>query len=138
MQDRNWDNTAMIATDFLQIKSSLEPSSHSFSVDFLNFKNASAWLKRLCCHTGCQEVSRCCTRGESENSKCRQARDPPWLWKTTHTSLEVKKYQWPHKKDWCPPKILWKVLQSMSSGKLISAKLIEWLFHRMYIAAHLF
>ena len=28
----------MIVTDFLQIKSSLEPSSHSFSVDFLNSK----------------------------------------------------------------------------------------------------
>ena len=27
---------------------------------------AGMWKRRLSCHAGCQEVSRCCTRGESQ------------------------------------------------------------------------
>ena len=47
------------------------------------------------CHAGCQEVSRCLTRGESEESiACRwqsmQARDPSWLWNPGETSPEVQ------------------------------------------------
>ena len=64
------------------------------------------------CHAGCQEVSRCRTRGESQESiVCRrgsmQARDPPWLWNPGEMSPEVQNRgnQWPHKKDSCPPKI---------------------------------
>ena len=35
--------------------------------------NASMWMIQLGCHVGCQEVSRCCTRGASEESfMCRQ------------------------------------------------------------------
>ena len=29
---------------------------------------ASKWMKQLCCHAGCLEVSKCCTRDESEKS----------------------------------------------------------------------
>ena len=45
---------------------------------------------------GCQEVSRCCTSGESEESvTCRwwntYVRDPRWLWNSVQTSPEVQK-----------------------------------------------
>ena len=41
------------------------------------------WTKRLSCHAGYQEVSKCCTRGESEESiECRpgstQVMDPKY------------------------------------------------------------
>ena len=55
--------------------------------------SASMWIKWLSCHTGHQEVSRCCIRGESEEysacrQQCLQARDPPWLWNPGQMSLE--------------------------------------------------
>ena len=73
--------------------------------------------KRLVCHAGCLEVSRSHTRGEhlgesEESIACRwesaQVTDLPWLWNPGQTSQEVQKreYQWPHKKDKCPFKIL--------------------------------
>ena len=51
--------------------------------------------KRLSCHTGHQEVSRCHTRGESEESIAHswwniQVRDPPWLWNPEQTSPKVQ------------------------------------------------
>ena len=65
------------------------------------------------CHADLYTVSRCRTRDESQEfMACRwqstQARDPPWLWNPVETSSEVQNrgYQWPHKKDSCPPKIL--------------------------------
>ena len=47
------------------------------------------------CHAGCQEVSRCRTRGESREFIARkrqstQARDPLWLWNPRETSPEVQ------------------------------------------------
>ena len=48
------------------------------------------------CHTDCQEVSRCCTRGWIWGIRCMrrrgrtQARDPPWLWNPGETSSEVQ------------------------------------------------
>ena len=52
-------------------------------------------LKRLSRHAGCQEVSKCCTRGESEESiacnwRSTQVRDPPWLWNPEHTSSDAQ------------------------------------------------
>ena len=66
-------------------------------------------------HAGCQEVGRCCNRSESEGSISRRwqgtkLRDLPWLWKTGQMSTKVHRrgYEWPHKKDWCPPKFFKK------------------------------
>ena len=51
--------------------------------------------KKIACHADLYIVSRCHTRGESqESSACRwqstQARDPPWLWNPGETLPEVK------------------------------------------------
>ena len=61
-------------------------------------------LKHACeeaigCHTGCQEVGRCYTRAESQGMYI------------TYASTRVPKqgYQWPHKKDLCPPIFFKKV-----------------------------
>ena len=50
---------------------------------------------RAGCHAGCQEVSRCHTRGEPEESIVRrwqstQVRDPSWLWNPGQTSPEIQ------------------------------------------------
>ena len=47
------------------------------------------------CHADLYTVSRCCTRGESQEFMARrqqstQARDPPWLWNPGETSSEVQ------------------------------------------------
>ena len=52
-------------------------------------------LKRLGGYAGIQEISRCCTRGEFEESIGRrrestQVRDPPWFWNPGQTSPEVQ------------------------------------------------
>ena len=53
-------------------------------------------------------VGRCHTRGESEESIGRRAKEPSWLWNPEQMLSEVQKqwYQWPHEKDSCPPKHL--------------------------------
>ena len=71
----------------------------------LNLSPTNAWSqvhgsKRLSCDTDCQEVSRCCTRGESEKSIAHrsqrmQLRVHPGI----DTSDSHQGYQWPHKKD---------------------------------------
>ena len=53
------------------------------------------WIKRIRCHVGCQEVNRCCTRGESEESIAlwqwsMEVRDPPWLGNPGQTSPNVQ------------------------------------------------
>ena len=70
------------------------------------------WLN---CHAGCLEVSRCHTRGESQEM-CNIKRMPPLSSNKAEPTLALKPrgdvtrspkqgYQWPHKKDSCPPKI---------------------------------
>ena len=71
---------------------------------------------QLSSHAGCQEVSRCSTRGESQGMCVTHAPLPsvnevePTLalkpWDVTRSPKQG--YQWPHKKDSCPPKIFWK------------------------------
>ena len=48
--------------------------------------------KRLCYHSDLCTVSRCHTRGESEDHLSEKAckRDPSWLWNPGQTSLEVQ------------------------------------------------
>ena len=51
--------------------------------------------KRLGCHANLYTVSRCRTRGESQEFiahrwQSMQARDPPWLWNPGETSPEVE------------------------------------------------
>ena len=66
-------------------------------------------------HANCQEVSRCSTRGESQGT-CNATRTPPPSANKAEPTLALKPrgditrspkqgYQWPHKKDSCPPKI---------------------------------
>ena len=59
--------------------------------------------KRPDCHAGCQEVSRCHTSGEWSI----QLRGSTLVLKprTDITRSSKQGYQWPHKKDWRPPKI---------------------------------
>ena len=77
-----------------------------------------AWMKRLNCHAGCQDVNRCHTTGESGEPVAHR-------WQRTQVkefTLALKprtdmirspkqRYQWPHKKDLCPPKIkkIWAI-----------------------------
>ena len=73
------------------------------------------WKRRLACHAGCQEVSRCCTRGESQgtcNVTCTLLLSPNKAEPTLAlkprgdvTRSPKQGYQWHHKKDSCPPKI---------------------------------
>ena len=67
-------------------------------------------MKRLGCHAGHQEVSRCHTRGESEESIVHRW----WSMQVRESTLALKPrvdvitsskrgYQWRHKKDLCPP-----------------------------------
>ena len=74
---------------------------------------ASRWIRY---HAGHQEVSRCCTRGDSEESTARRW----WSMQVrgTHPGFENQNryyqkyknrgYQWSHQKDWCTPNILFK------------------------------
>ena len=76
------------------------------------------WKRWLSCHAGCQEVIRCCTRGESQGM-CNVTHMPPLSSNKAEPTLALKPrgdvtrspkqgYQWPHKKDSCPPKNLKK------------------------------
>ena len=71
---------------------------------------AGTWKRRL----GCQEVGRCSTRGESQGT-CKVTHTPPLSLNKAEPTLALKPrgditrslkqgYQWPHKKDLCPPK----------------------------------
>ena len=66
---------------------------------------------RLGCHANRYTVSRCCTRGESEDHTSGKAcKDPSWLLRprTDVTRSTKQGYQWPHEKDLCPQKFLLK------------------------------
>ena len=62
--------------------------------------------KWLGCHAGYQEVSRCHTRGESEEPIVKHVRE------RFHPGFETqRRYHqnwWPHEKNWCPPNIFSK------------------------------
>ena len=75
---------------------------------------AGMWKRRLGCHSGCQKVGRCCTRGESQGM-CNVTHTPPLSSNKAEPTLALKprghvtrspkqEYQWPHKKDSYPPK----------------------------------
>ena len=80
---------------------------------------------RLGSHAGRQEVSRCSTRGESQET-CNITRTPPPRANKAEPTLALKSrgditrspkqgYQWPHKKDSCPPKNFKKKKKENSS-----------------------
>ena len=88
---------------------------------------AGMWKRRLDCHAGRQEVSRCHTRGESQGM-CNITRTPPLSSNKPEPTLTLKPrgdvtrspkqgYQWPHKKHSCPPKIKKKKLFTVWSRK---------------------
>ena len=79
---------------------------------------AGMWKRWLSCHAGCQEVCRCHTRGESQGM-CNVTRSPLLNSNKAEPTLALKPrgdvtrspkqgYQWPHKKDSCPPKFIKK------------------------------
>ena len=79
---------------------------------------AGMWKRQLGCHAGHQEVSRYRTRGESQGT-CNVTRMPLLSLNKAEPTLALKPrgdvtrslkqgYQWPHKKDSGPPKILKK------------------------------
>ena len=81
---------------------------------------AGMWKRWLGCHAGNQEVGRCHTKGESQGA-CNLTRMPLLSWNKTEPTLALKPrgditrspkqgYQWPNKKDSCPPKIFKKKL----------------------------
>ena len=90
------------------------------------------WKRRLSCHVGHQEVSRCCTRGESQgmcNVTCMpllssNKAEPTLALKPRGdiTRSPKKGYQWPHKKDSCPPKILKKIPLNQVKMKAIQTE----------------
>ena len=96
------------------------------------------------CLAGHQEVSRCCTRGESEESVAHrrgstQARDPPWLLKPTAgiTRCLKQAFQWHHKKDLCTPKNFKK--RKKSQINMMWSLLLSWNeFKPETITRHLF
>ena len=76
------------------------------------------WKRQLGCHTGHQEVGRCHGRGEPQGM-CNITHMPLLSSNKAEPTLALKprgdvtrspkqEYQWPHKKDSCPPKILKK------------------------------
>ena len=76
------------------------------------------------CHASCQEVSRCHTRGESEESIAHrqwnmQARDSSWPWnpRADVTRCPKQGYEWPHKKDLCPQKLFKKKFDNGIGGR---------------------
>ena len=79
---------------------------------------AGMWKRQLSCHASHQEVSRCHTRGESQGT-CNITCTPPLSLNKAEPTLALKPrgdvtrspkqgYQWPHRKDSCPPKNLKK------------------------------
>ena len=70
--------------------------------------SASMWIKKLSCHADPHTVSRCHTRSETEDrtseKACKgstQALKPM----ADITRSPKQEYQWPHKKDLCPPNL---------------------------------
>ena len=66
-------------------------------------------LKRCNRHAGHQEVSRCCTRGESEDHRGKHTSEGSTLAlkpRADVTRSPKPGYQWPHKKDLCLSKYL--------------------------------
>ena len=83
---------------------------------------AGMWKRWLGCHAGRQEVGRCHTRGESQGM-CNVTHMPLLSLNKAEPTLALKPrgdvtrspkqgYQWPHKKDSCPPKIKNKQLEN--------------------------
>ena len=65
--------------------------------------------KKLRCNTGNQELSRCCTRGESKDSNTRRKGSTqlrPYVWNLLlmQTEVQNRSIRGPTKKDWCSPK----------------------------------
>ena len=61
---------------------------------------------RLSCHADLHTVSRCCNRGESEDHTGKKACKGSILVlkpRADITRSPKEGYQWPHKKDLCPP-----------------------------------
>ena len=86
--------------------------------------------RQLCCHAGCQEVVRCHTRGEYKGT-CNVTHMPLLSSNKAEPTLALKPrgdvtgspkqgYQWPHKKDSCPPKIFKKKFSQFNTvfGKI--------------------
>ena len=80
-------------------------------------------LKWLGCHAGCHEVSMYHAKGKSEESTAHRQ----WRMQARGSTLDLKpradisrspieRYQWPQKKDWCPP-IFFKKKRKQSSIK---------------------
>ena len=96
--------------------------------------------KWLCCHTGCQEVSRCPARCESEESMaCRQenmqVRDPLWLWNSGQMSPEVQNrgITGLTKRTDVLQKLFWKRKEIMCvPGLQCWAMLLQRSFHPLY------
>ena len=67
------------------------------------------WSKRLSCQADLHTVSRCHTRGESEDHTSDEVRKKGFTLalepRADVTRSPKQWYQWPHEKDWCPPKI---------------------------------
>ena len=63
-----------------------------------------ACREAISCHAGCQEVSRFHTRDESQGSISHL---PTLALKARGDVTRIQKqgYQWPYKKDLCPPKL---------------------------------
>ena len=89
------------------------------------------WLD---CHTGCQEVSRCHSRGEYQRTCNTYASakhewfGPLWLWNPDDTSLEVKNrgISGSTKKDLCHPKIFFNLFLKNHCNFYKPAYLIPW------------
>ena len=67
--------------------------------------------KRLGCHADVYTVNRCCTRGESEDlisEKAYKGFTMALKSRADVTRSPKQGYQWPHKKDSCPPKNYFK------------------------------
>ena len=112
---------------------------------------AGMWKRQLSCHVGCQEVSRCCTRGESQGT-CTITHMPPLSLNKAEPTLALKPrgevtrspkqgYQWPHKKDSCPPKKIFKkkrILQPnkrrMNTKSGAQKAKSSWFWRQVYIA----
>ena len=73
--------------------------------------------KKVSCHAGTQEVSRCFTRGESEECITHKWGSTQVRYRIHYGFVKPRAditrspklgYQWPHKKDWCPQRIIFK------------------------------
>ena len=105
---------------------------------------AGMWKRWLGCHAGCQEVSRCSTRGESQGM-CDITYTPLLSSNKAEPTLALKPrgdvtrspkqgHQWPHKKDSCPPKIFKKKQKTerikivhVISTDYVDAKYFSWM-----------